>query len=478
MRKPEILVVPFRFREGYPDEIVDDHINQCVSTLNDCEVNLDVTENVIFAKDADLVVRTYNPNKYDLLILLIPTWIEPVLVMRVVSQFKELPVIVWGAGTFIHEGKRVNLGSIPGSGVVKGSLREHGIYHEYIYSLPNDEKTKKEIKNRVNRLANVGRAISLLKETRIVTIGYLFGGMALGDMDLTKMKRVFGTEVVEFDAYTLIARMDEIDTSDEKFKKNVQKIEKSLGAPLHNKLEQIAKMYSVLKDIAEEQNAQALTVKCHFELSQQYGLTACIPLSVLGNEIVASCEADIPVVLTQLVLHYLSGGGITTYADMHEILSDRVLVAACGFAPGGMCIDEKVIPELPEEDPDGLGATFGDYITNKNYLREGLVTLARILKEPKGGFSLHIATGDSIGNIGQVCEIGCPQYPFTEIKLSTSVDEFAQQLGSHHYAIVYDDLVEDLKLFCKIKAFDCLIGSTKWESIGGEEIKSDPCSVF
>ena len=420
-------------------------------------MTLEITEDVIFPKDADRVVENHNPNAYDFLILLIPTWIEPVLVMRVVSRFRDLPVIVWGSGTFLHEGKRVNLGSIPGSGVVKGSLREQGIYHEYIYSLPDDEESKNKIQTRVKRLANVARAISLLKEARIVTIGYLFGGMALGDINLTKMKSVFGPELVEFDAYTLISRMEEIDTEQEKFIQNVQEIKNVLGAPLGDRLNKIAKMYSVLKDIVDEENAQALTIKCHFELSQQFGLTACIPLSVIGNQVVASCEADMPVVLTQLLLHYLSGGKTTTYADMHEILEDRVLVAACGFAPGEMCIDKKVIPDLPDDDPDGLGATFGDYITNKNYLQEGKVTLARILKDPGGGFSLHLATGDAVGDIGQVCEIGCPQYPFTEIKLSGSVDQFAQNMGSHHYAIVYDDLVEALALFCKVKSLDyCL----------------------
>jgi len=39
----------------------------------------------------------------------------------------------------------------------------------------------------------------------------------------------------------------------------------------------------------------------------------------------------------------------------------------------------------------------------------------------------------------------------TNIKLSTNIDVFAQHLGSHHYAIVYKDLIENLDLFCRIK---------------------------
>jgi L-fucose isomerase-like protein len=299
-----------------------------------------------------------------------------------------------------------------------------------------------------------------MNDTRIVTIGYLFGGMSLGDMDLTKMKREFGPELVELDAYSLIHRMEAVDTSSDVFVKNKKEIEKVLGAPLGSKIENINRMYTVLKEIIEENHAQALTIKCHFELSQQYGLTACIPLSVLGNKVVASCEADMPVVLSQLLFHYLSGGEITTYADVHEILGDRILVAACGFAPGGMCINNKVIPDMPSSDPEGLGATFGDYITNKNYLKEGSVTVGRILKDPDGGFTLHTTKGNAIGDVGRVSEIGCPQYPFTEILLASDVDSFAQNMGSHHYALVYDDIAEGLEMFCKIKGIRFLSEKT------------------
>lgn len=450
MRKPKALVIPFRFREGYPDEIVDQHIKACVNLLDEMDLDYDRTHNVAFPVDADTVRKEYNPNHYDFLILLIPTWIEPVLALRVVKPFMKKPVIVWGIGTFMHEGERVNLGSIPGSGVVKGTLREHGIYHEYIYQLPGEKDIDKKIKKRIKRLGNVSRAISLLNETRIVTIGYLFGGMSVGDMDITKMRSQFGPELVEMDAYSLIKRMKALDTNSVEFKENIKEINQSLGAPIASKIERIGRMFTVLKQIVDENHAQALTIKCHFELSQEYGLTACIPLSILGNSIVANCEADIPVLLTQILMHYLSGGEITTYADVHELLANRILVAACGFAPGSMCIGNKVICDLPGEDPEGLGATFGDYITNKNYLKKGNVTIGRLLKDPDGGFTLHMAKGNAVGDIGKVSELDTPQYPFTEIELSADVDSFAQNMGSHHYAIVYADISEELEMLCEL----------------------------
>jgi L-fucose isomerase-like protein len=453
VRKPKALVIPFRFREGYPDEIVDQHIGRAIHLLSEINLDYKMTENVIFSADADLVSSKYNASNYDFVILLIATWIEPILVVRAAKSYFHKPVVVWGFGTFQHEGERVNLGSMPGTGVVKGTLREMGVKHEMIYDLPGSAEADARIKARIQQVANVSRAIALLEQARIVTVGYLFGGMSIGDMDITRMRTRFGPELVEYDNYNLITRMEALDPNSQEYLEGVETVQKHLSSPIGKKIERIARMYVVLKQMVDENRAAAITLKCHFTLSQDYGLTACVPLSVLGNQVVASCEADIPVTLTQLVMHYLSGGGISTYADVHEILQNRLLVAACGYAPSGMCIGSKVICELPPENATGLGATFKDYITNKNYFKPGEVTFGRFLKDPDGGFTLHFATGQSAGDVGRVSELGAPQYPFTEIHLNTEIDRFAQNMGSHHYAIVYSNISKDLELFCKYKDF-------------------------
>jgi L-fucose isomerase-like protein len=98
----------------------------------------------------------------------------------------------------------------------------------------------------------------------------------------------------------------------------------------------------------------------------------------------------------------------------------------------------------------------GDYITNKNWLKEGRLTMARILKRAGGGFTLHSATGKAVGDIGAVSEYGAPQYAFTEVVLDKDVYTFAQDSGSHHYALVYDDLNEAFSEYCKYTGLDYL----------------------
>jgi L-fucose isomerase-like protein len=320
-----------------------------------------------------------------------------------------------------------------------------------IYALPGNSEVDQQTKERIMRMATTARAVSLLDQARIVTIGYLFGGMTLGDMDFSKLRTRFGPEIIEISNYTLINRMETMKPESPEYKEGVKIVNQHLAAPIGEKIDRVTRMYAAIKQIVEENQAQAITLKCHFVLSQEYGLTPCVPLSVIGNSIVAGCEADIPVLLTQMVMNYLSGGLTSTYADIHEILDQRLLVGACGYAPSSMCIGDKVIADLPSDSPSGLGATFKDYITNKNYLKPGNVTIGRFLKEAEGGFTLHYTTGTAAGDIGRVSELGAPQYPFTEITLAADIDHFAQNMGSHHYAIVYSDIAADLELFCDLK---------------------------
>lgn len=103
-------------------------------------------------------------------------------------------------------------------------------------------------------------------------------------------------------------------------------------------LDRIVRMCVVLAEYVREYDLQALDLRCNMELSQTYGLSACLPLSVLGDSIICSCEADIPVVLTQVMLHRLTGAN-ATYVDLRTFTDTGMEVGSCGFAPAGMTGD-------------------------------------------------------------------------------------------------------------------------------------------
>ena len=459
MRAPIALVIPFIFREGYPRKLVDEHLARMRILIDQSGIEYDIANPVIWPTDADSVSRSFNTVQYDFSIFLIPTWIEPMLVIRAARPLLNRPVVVWGNGTFMHEGKRVNLGSLPGAGVVKGTLREMGVNHEYIYRMPGKPEDDVWILTKLRKTANVSRAIALLEHTRIGAVGYLFGGMSIGDIDIGKLRRDLGPEIMTIDAYQIFDEMSKVKVGSPQWEAAKAEILSRLSEPLADKyLDTYVRIYAALWDFVEQEGLQALTMKCQTDFPQRFGIPPCIPLSVLGDRVVAGCEADMPVLLTEIVMYYLSGGVTPTHCDIHDVSNNRILIAACGFAPAGACIGDRIICDLPDPNPSGLGATFNCYITNKNYLKAGRSTFARFLKDPNGNLELHFAVGESTGNVGVVSELDCPQYAFTEIELDGDLDEFMQASGSHHYAVCNADLKEALALFCRYKKIRCVTG--------------------
>ncbi len=202
----------------------------------------------------------------------------------------------------------------------------------------------------------------------------------------------------------------------------------------------VMKIYLALKRLVAENKLDALTVKCQYELSREYGVDPCISLSMLSDEMPCSCEGDIPLILSQLILHYLSDGRVTSYGDVHDVLDNGIILAACGFAPLSLA-DGK--PKVSRH------TALYEGLLNMSPYKEGKVTLVRIASD-KDGYKMHIATGKASAP-PPFHEKGCPSYAGMKIALDGDVDAFIQNLFSQHYAIVYGDVKKEAEELCKVR---------------------------
>ena len=188
----------------------------------------------------------------------------------------------------------------------------------------------------------------------------------------------------------------------------------------------------------DEHQWDALTIKCQYELSRTFGLAPCQPLSILGDEVVSSCEGDITLVLSQLILYYLTGAPIS-YGDLHHVTNTHTLWGACGFAPISFAYGKPLIEKHT--------ALYAGLLNSSPY-KPGRVTLARVSAH-KGGFKMHVTTGEA-ELPPSFHEVGCPVYPFTNVKMDGNIKEFMQNLGSQHYGIAYGDVSKELEFLCKM----------------------------
>ncbi len=440
MRAPKALVLPF-YCDGYDMEAASVQLETLLSLLSSCGIEAEAAKPIGCESDARIASHSYNPYNYDFAVLFAMTWSEPRLACIAARQFFGLPMAIFCVSEFTWHGRRTEMSSAPAAAALRGSLQEMGVKCEFFPDLDDSHGKLEQLK----AFANAARAIACLREGKIGFFGHNFNGITAADFDLSLLRRKLGTEVWSFDVSELLARMAAFAQDSPEYQAMEQRVLSKLSGSAGAFLDKIVRMCLGLQSYIEEYSLDALDVRCHTELSQTFGLAACLPLSILGDALPCSCEADLPVMLTQLLLTLLSGGEISAYVDLRTFHEDGMDVGACGFAPCGLTEGKAEIsgPEAPDN-----GAPAG-YLTNKSGFREGQLTMARILKFPGHKLGLHITGATAEKETTPLQEQYCPYYPMAKIKPAIPMERFMEYVGANHYALVYKDVLDAAKYFCK-----------------------------
>lgn len=430
----KLVVIPFSY-PFYPKEIIENQINESKKLLSSLSpIFLDT---VFDRGDIDKVADSLRLEKPDLVVALLVSWIEAPNLIDTLREYFGKPLVLWSHTTIQLAGRKQTVGAFVAAGVIKQTLEDFDVPFTFVYGKPSDKGVLSEIK----KVYCVSKTVNKLKDARIGLIGYPALGMYTGTLDHITVKKEFGPEIIHLDQYQLIHKVEslgeeEIARVNEDIKRNI-----SFGEGVEEKdITLSSKLYFVLKSLIRENGLDAVTVKCQYEMSQIFKYTPCVALSLLGNELPASCEGDLLTILTELILHYLADD-IVTYGDIHEVLEDKLLFGACGFAPFSMSNKKDCI--ICKWGWEAFGG-----VLNSSSLRRGKLTLARLSRD-KEGFKMHVACGSAVGR-SEWNEVDCPPYPGTDIALEGDTKRFAMELVSNHYAMVYADVKEELELFCKL----------------------------
>ena len=432
--KPSITLVPFAYPD-YPQDVVQRFIESSSKMIGSLDVTLTVTAPVVVADDAEEVRRQIRDADSDLIVALLVTWVEAPNLVATLRDFFGRPLLLWSHTTYREGDEIITLGPIPAAGVIRETLEEMEVRFKFIYGPPDSAAVGEQIASS----ARVASAVRALSRARVGLFGYASMGMYTGTFDQVKVRRLLGPEIFHFGQYFIIKAADKM--KDEQVGHLVERAKSDwhLGPEVSDtNLIRTMKVYAALDHLRQEHKLDALTVKCQYEMSRLYKLAPCIPLSMLADQIPASCEGDVPLILSQLILHYLSDGQVTGYGDVHDVTEDGIIFAACGFAPLSL-LDGK--PEVHAHT-----ALYEGLMTTSSF-RQGPITLARLASD-REGFKMHIATGQA-RPMPKYHEIGCPQYAGMRVILNGEVNAFMQHLASQHYAIVYGDLKEEIVELCQ-----------------------------
>jgi len=94
------------------------------------------------------------------------------------------------------------------------------------------------------------------------------------------------------------------------------------------KLQETAKVYTLLEEFVKDKEISAISVEC-FSMVMRDKVTACLPLSVLNTKnIVAACEGDICSMLGKMLIRAIANE-IPWQANIAEIRDEIILFAHC-----------------------------------------------------------------------------------------------------------------------------------------------------
>jgi len=430
MKKPKVLMIPFGY-PGYPDEVMKRFRNESVQHLRNLGMTVKAMPNVIDFDDARKLRAEVAGKDCEFVVVVVLSWLEATNVIEVVRDLAHKPILLWSHTMWKEKGQTWTLGPIPGAAVLRQAFEELGWRFRFVYGQPGDKSLDEDIRV----FSRAAHAWHHLRRSRIGLLGYLSMGMYSAAFDHLGLLRDFGPEVDQVDQYVLIKRLEAITAA--KVRPLIAKAKKEWeisDAVRPQDLEVTLRMYMALKQLARERKWSALTVKCQYELSKEFGYTPCVPISMLGNEIPCSCEGDIPLISAQIAMHYLTDA-VVSYGDVHTVEPDGLILGACGFAPFSMGISKPKVDRT---------TTLYEGLANCTIYKEGIVTIARMGYRQDRKLKMHVACGRA-RKPRKFQEVGCLPYPGMEVELKGMGGQFAQGMLSQHYAIVYGDVRAELR---------------------------------
>ncbi len=402
---------------------------------------------VIDTEDSESVLAELKTRDFDFIIAHITTWTMTPVVIRVLKEFRNMPVLVWGPGGKTENGTLISPASPAGTSALLFPLRQFGIKYKYIYDHPDSEPKYDE----VLKFAQVVKAIKALNGARVGSMGYVDMGLYALMLDGIALKNQLGMDVedvfaVEVDQLAENAPKKEVEEIANEMKKDLDFDRE----PTREQLDKVARLVYALRQKAKERNYLGLTMKCVYGVSRYMGFTPCVVQALLAKDITSICESDIAGLITNVILKQLSGQS-ATFMEHYEYFKDKVLVGVCGFTPFDMTQGSKVRCMCA-----GWGGFTGLYETPD--MKTGKLTIARLFSE-NGKLKMLLAT--ATGELpGKWAELGwsepMPKFPSLLLNLDCPIDFYIENVPAQHINIVYGDWTEQLRDFCKFTGIEII----------------------
>ena len=270
-------------------------------------------------------------------------------------------------------------------------LRQRGIRYS-LTAQPAVHPLTKEFDEDLRVFAGVCRVVKGMKRLRIGAIGARTTAFKTVRIDEIAMEnKGIGVETV--DLSQVFARMREVPPEAVAFQKSIFGKYRGWEAYPPVKLEQMARLAAVLKDLIEEMELHAVAIRCWPELEQQLQIAPCLAMAELNEHgIPAACEMDVSNAVMMRALSLASDSPVMLLdVNNNGAQADECILFHCSAIPASFMGGPGQVKEhLMFRKSYGQGSGAGIHVGK---ILPGEVTFGS-LKTEAGQLWAFVAQGD------------------------------------------------------------------------------------
>lgn len=428
-------------------DIAQEYLNQtCQWLKNDTGYDIISIQKIVMDDEANRAAIAYLKQEgIQLLIIQLGTFAQGNMMIDLVMGLGEIPLFVWGFNDPIVESHpTIPLNSLTGMMMMTSYLYKLGRKYSFGYGDFGDKTV-------CSQVLDMARAVDVkeqLRRSRYAIVGSRVPGFYGCMVDELRFRKELGPEIVYYSLASMLHAAKKQDPR--KVEARMNELAENYSVAVNpDMLEKNIRIEFALKEYAERECINALTLKCWPELQELYHCAGCAALSELNEYgITAGCEGDIQGLTAMDILRKMSKKAVF-FADLVGMTKSGGLKAwHCGFGPRSLADDPRKVRYIEQATMrNGLG-------TGIQYdMREGVVTLCGF-SEQKDSYKLLVAVGQSEKTDRKALGVQ------TDIRWKHSTKELiytaAEQGFGQHYALVHEDLRRPLREFAKWTGMECV----------------------
>ncbi|MHA1239917.1 MAG: L-fucose/L-arabinose isomerase family protein [Promethearchaeota archaeon] len=387
------------------------------------------SELVIEIEDAQGAAQELKSKGIDGLVCISGTFALGHLILEL-NKVIQKPILLWGLEELPYDGGKIRLNSVCGINLNSSNLYKAGVKNYHVV-----------IGNQIDEgWLDSLRIIKAFATKHIGIIGYRAKGFFNLDVDELDLYREVGLLIDHFELNEIYKI--EVDTN--KVKERIEQIKEifDVSSISGEQLNNVAELTSKINIFLDNNQLDALAIRCWPEFATDFGIAPCAAMSVLQAEgKILTCEGDILGSLS-MVAHSAIGAKNPYLADFSQVdfKENFALLWHCGVAPCNLW-DGKCNRSLEPYFAGGKGVT-ADFV-----MKSGQVSFLRIDYAP-GEYRLFLQKGKIIPMEKELK--GTYAKAVFEDHVKDVLKKIIDNGIAHHLSVVYDDYIRPLEIFAKI----------------------------